>query len=528
MAGCGIIKKGNIFRLLGIPMGFGISNDQRWNWMLDKFRAKIFKWSDVQHSISHRSFILKHYILPSLTYFLSCWQPNKKQMGQAISLARKFLWSNSKIPKVAWNTCCMKKSEGGLGLICPSRMAIQMAAKWIYRSLSSNDFWACLIKRNIKRFYVKNNKSWSNCSLWDVITAPVEFFPKGSQLICNFWKAWMVVKTNYNLPVWFAHNSSFLEQDSLWFGWFNSGSLLTLPIRWNKCRKEGYEHWKDLLRAGISIDEQDIINSHGLSFQCKQILLNKKVFLVEKLGTNMWSKQIDIQDVAWDMFNSYKKSYRSIKEIKGKLNKKWGLQWSHLQWKYRFQCTWAFPLTNKQSCLSWLILHQGIWTGSHARKYKIDAGHCKLCGKVEDMELLFIKCKYALRFWVGIWSFCQSQGLNTPNCKDILIGEAKGMDILMWQIIRNHTFWHIWKNRNSAIYKDKRKDYFFTFMYGLRKIVRLFLAVPNNDQLDYRSPFVIMKNHHFNVWKTKLLRMYSKPREDLITFLGDFIDSYLL
>ena len=34
-ASCKEILSGQIFRLLGIPMGFGITSSQRWNWVLD-------------------------------------------------------------------------------------------------------------------------------------------------------------------------------------------------------------------------------------------------------------------------------------------------------------------------------------------------------------------------------------------------------------------------------------------------------------------------------------------------------------
>lgn len=64
-----------------------------------------------------------------------------------------------RIPKVAWKTCCMHKTRGGLGILDLERMSCKMAAKWIVRSLSSNDFWAFLIRRHTDKFFVQNYKA---------------------------------------------------------------------------------------------------------------------------------------------------------------------------------------------------------------------------------------------------------------------------------------------------------------------------------------------------------------------------------
>lgn len=72
-AGCQLIQDGQIFRLLGVPMGFKVTFAQRWDWVLTKFRNKLSHWQHYPPSVSGRSFILNHYILPSLIYFLSCW-----------------------------------------------------------------------------------------------------------------------------------------------------------------------------------------------------------------------------------------------------------------------------------------------------------------------------------------------------------------------------------------------------------------------------------------------------------------------
>ena len=129
-AGCKFIENCQVFRLLGIPMGFGISYTQRWEFVVSKFRSKVLSWQNYQPNLSARSFVLNHYLLPSLIYFLACWKPAMYQLNQIHALARQFLWGGEKkIPKVSWKICCTPKDKGGLGILdiergCPPDLQV--------------------------------------------------------------------------------------------------------------------------------------------------------------------------------------------------------------------------------------------------------------------------------------------------------------------------------------------------------------------------------------------------------------------
>lgn len=74
-AGCKQIKDGEVFRLLGIPMGFNVSLGQRWAWVMGKIKRKFEYWQGYQPSLSSRLFVLNHFLLPATIFFLSCWRP---------------------------------------------------------------------------------------------------------------------------------------------------------------------------------------------------------------------------------------------------------------------------------------------------------------------------------------------------------------------------------------------------------------------------------------------------------------------
>lgn len=177
---------------MGIPMGFHLQDQDRWKWVYDKFFSVIQKWKGYQPSLS--SFVLNHYILPCLVYYLAFWKPTKTQMKSIHSLTGKFLWGSSgdqrTICKVSLRACVLPKSKGGLGLLNLEQLASKLAAKWIAKSIDSEDFWAVLIKRSCHLFSLEERKSWTGFSAVQIYLSPIKFSPKGSPLVCNMWNSW--------------------------------------------------------------------------------------------------------------------------------------------------------------------------------------------------------------------------------------------------------------------------------------------------------------------------------------------------
>lgn len=70
--GCQEIPEGQVFRLLGIPMGFSVTMKARWNWVFSRLEDKLKKWSDMQLSLAGRRMVLNHFLIPSCIYYLAC------------------------------------------------------------------------------------------------------------------------------------------------------------------------------------------------------------------------------------------------------------------------------------------------------------------------------------------------------------------------------------------------------------------------------------------------------------------------
>ena len=90
--GCRRFQEGEIFRLLGIPMGHKVSLQERWKWVMNKVEVKLARWQKRKLNLAGRRMIINHYIIPLLVYYISCWRPTDAQLKEFVALCRNFLW----------------------------------------------------------------------------------------------------------------------------------------------------------------------------------------------------------------------------------------------------------------------------------------------------------------------------------------------------------------------------------------------------------------------------------------------------
>ncbi|KAH7415806.1 hypothetical protein KP509_14G061700 [Ceratopteris richardii] len=520
--GCSIIKEGVIFRLLGIPMGFNVTFGQRWDWVCDKFKKGLAVWYDSNSSLPHRSFILNHYLLPKLVYFLSCWTPSKKLLNQVISMAKRFLWGGSanrkKIAKVPWDICCMNKEKGGLGLRCPKKMADILSAKWILRSIDNNEIWASLIQRSVNKFFLTNYRAWNNINLWDIITCPHPISPVGSPLVCRFWNSWFKAKSVFCPNDKMSFMAQYYLQESPWLGWLANRNNGNISIKEHKChKKHGFKTWKDYMINGMRSDH-DLVNSTNASAACLQVLLSHKEMIVDQLTQCNW-KGINLHEVAEYIYKNFRKKKDSMDLVTSKLNRLWMLSWSSAQWSYRFKALWAYPESIKHSCLQWLIIHQGLWVGPRVRKIFIDGGKCAFCGRVEDVFHLFFDCFHAKPFWKCVDNFLNSRGAPKPQRMDAFIGCCKNMDILPWNTWRGHILWAIWLSRNNQIFGKGRKNFSIPLHHSLKRVSDNCIKRITKPSLPSHDIHCILATHHYTRWKVILSQLYSPCRFAMVASL---------
>lgn len=113
----------------------------------------------------------------------------------------------------------------------------------------------------------------------------------------------------------------------------------------------------------------------------------------------------------------------------------------------------APTIAPKMSTHLWIIMHQGLWTGKRALKAGLGDGICKRCRReTESIHHLFLGClhnRLVLAFLNRISRKWKKQDI---TWKQFLLGDSLGCSLGLWNTIRACFLWHIWLQRNAAIF----------------------------------------------------------------------------
>lgn len=112
-----MFKEGEIFRLLGIPMGFNVIILEKWRWVIDRLGPTLEPWKGMQLNMPAMIVVLKHIVIPTTIYFLPRRRPSNLDLKSFDSLCRNFLWSGdekcTKSPKFCGTIVpVLKRGEG--------------------------------------------------------------------------------------------------------------------------------------------------------------------------------------------------------------------------------------------------------------------------------------------------------------------------------------------------------------------------------------------------------------------------------
>ena len=197
-----------------------------------------------------------------------------------------------------------------------------------------------------------------------------------------------------------------------------------------------------------------------------------------------------------------------------RLNLRWGISWNPSQWSYRFKTIWGLSVHVKKSCLLWLILHQSVWTCEKALKIGKGTGLCPRCkGGVETLEHLFFGCQYNHKYLKFLHiSFCvlHPYPFSAP---EILLGECQHLDILLWHNIRSSMLFHIWKERNSALFGEGCTSQMFSFLTEIRTFVLQAKKEMKDALLPDQSPIQLMQSNRWQSWQRVLAKFYTKEKD---------------
>ena len=135
------------FSYLGIPVGSTSKSWNVWQPLISKFETKVAKWKQRCLSMGGRISLINSVLTALPIYLLSFFKIPKKVVHKVVSIQRKFLWGGgseaAKIAWVNWDSVCLSKNKGGLGIKDLSNFNEALLAKWGWELANNqNQLWA--------------------------------------------------------------------------------------------------------------------------------------------------------------------------------------------------------------------------------------------------------------------------------------------------------------------------------------------------------------------------------------------------
>jgi len=122
------------FLYLGLPIGANPRRSDTWDPIVKKCERKLTKWKQKLLSFGGRVTLINSVLNSIPIYFLSFFRAPKKIMDKLVWIQRQFLWGRGveekKIAWVKWESVCLPKEKGGLGIRDLRNFNYALLGKW--------------------------------------------------------------------------------------------------------------------------------------------------------------------------------------------------------------------------------------------------------------------------------------------------------------------------------------------------------------------------------------------------------------
>ncbi|MCH79913.1 ribonuclease H protein, partial [Trifolium medium] len=141
------------FKYLGLPVGANPRRLVTWQPLLNTLQNKLSVWGNRYVSLGGRLILLNSVLSAIPIFFLSYMKMPVIVWKEVVKIQRKFLWGGvsdrKRISWVKWETICLPKREGGLGVRDLRIVNTSLLAKWRWRLLQNEDAmwsWSCDVR----------------------------------------------------------------------------------------------------------------------------------------------------------------------------------------------------------------------------------------------------------------------------------------------------------------------------------------------------------------------------------------------
>ncbi len=173
-----VIRKGNIVRHLGIPLGMGTSQKQAVDWTLEKIKRKLKRWEFSLLPFHSRATVINMFMIPCIMFASPFLQMSKKSWNFFLRPVKEFLWRNKCTASRPWqwgkwSDIAKPKEQGGLGILDPTQHQIALCTKFVSALAESEESWATMARQMLLQSKMKSKGgSWKILEVHNKLLSP--------------------------------------------------------------------------------------------------------------------------------------------------------------------------------------------------------------------------------------------------------------------------------------------------------------------------------------------------------------------
>ena len=195
-------EEGDLSKLLGTPFGLNLNTNDVDRFLYSKIAKNLNYWSSMKLSLAGRVVICNQVFLSTLWFFITVWGGSNKILRSIRGAIRNYLWSGKEQltrTRVSWKECCMKKKNGGLGLVDPEATNTSLLCKWVVKAMEPGESnLQIMLRYGLARFNPQRGRSWGVGLDW--FTSKNHIGYAGSKVWSHIGKTWKImVKGLYQL-----------------------------------------------------------------------------------------------------------------------------------------------------------------------------------------------------------------------------------------------------------------------------------------------------------------------------------------
>jgi hypothetical protein len=375
------------FKYLGLPVGANPRRMTTWEPLLESLWKRLSVWGNKFVSLGGRITLLNSVLNAIPIFYLSYLKLPVQVWRKIRQIQRDFLWGgrrgSRKISWIKWDTVCLPKNKGGLGVRDVRVVNISLLAKWRWRLLDINHaVWKEVISSKYGAAAVGKVEIHEDCKPW----------------FASLW--WRDISSiGLNLDInWFSSNAYRKlgngMQTRFWWDIWNGG----IPLKDRFPRLFSISNQQN---ASVAEMYNNNIGGERWLFTWRRRFFVWESELFEELKDSIYGTVLSESEDCWcwrpenDAVFSVKSTYNLVSSLSNS-------NVLETLWHGRiFSSIWKSPTPSKVVGFVWQLLHNRIPTRSNLVSRSILApgvdSLCPLCGEENETDQhLFLYCKVSL------------------------------------------------------------------------------------------------------------------------------------